>query len=45
MATTAAPGRVVVVGASLAGLSALEALRQEGYEGELIRRRRDDPAL
>jgi NADPH-dependent 2,4-dienoyl-CoA reductase/sulfur reductase-like enzyme len=27
---------VVVVGASLAGLSALEALRQEGYEGELI---------
>ncbi len=36
MATTAAPGRVVVVGASLAGLSALEALRQEGYEGELI---------
>jgi NADPH-dependent 2,4-dienoyl-CoA reductase/sulfur reductase-like enzyme len=32
----AAPGRVVVVGASLAGLSALEALRQEGYEGELI---------
>src|SRR5918996_5671289 len=30
------PGRVVVVGASLAGLSALEALRQEGYEGELI---------
>ena len=36
MATTAPPGRVVVVGASLAGLSALEALRQEGYEGELI---------
>jgi NADPH-dependent 2,4-dienoyl-CoA reductase/sulfur reductase-like enzyme len=28
--------RVVVVGASLAGLSALEALRQEGFEGELI---------
>jgi NADPH-dependent 2,4-dienoyl-CoA reductase/sulfur reductase-like enzyme len=27
---------VVVVGASLAGLSALETLRQEGYEGELI---------
>jgi len=30
------PNRVVVVGASLAGLSALEALRQEGFEGELI---------
>ena len=29
-------GRVVVVGASLAGLSALEALRQQGYDGELI---------
>jgi 3-phenylpropionate/trans-cinnamate dioxygenase ferredoxin reductase component len=28
--------RVVVVGASLAGLSALETLRQEGFEGELI---------
>ncbi|MGH9003533.1 MAG: FAD-dependent oxidoreductase, partial [Acidimicrobiia bacterium] len=28
--------RIVVVGASLAGLSALEALRSEGYEGELI---------
>jgi 3-phenylpropionate/trans-cinnamate dioxygenase ferredoxin reductase subunit len=27
---------VVVVGASLAGLSALEALRQDGFEGELI---------
>jgi NADPH-dependent 2,4-dienoyl-CoA reductase/sulfur reductase-like enzyme len=27
---------VVVVGASLAGLSALETLRQEGYEGELL---------
>ena len=36
MAAPAALGRVVVVGASLAGLSALEALRQEGYEGELI---------
>jgi NADPH-dependent 2,4-dienoyl-CoA reductase/sulfur reductase-like enzyme len=36
VATTAPPGRVVVVGASLAGLSALETLRQEGYEGELI---------
>ena len=36
MASSAAPGRVVVVGASLAGLSALETLRQEGYEGELI---------
>jgi 3-phenylpropionate/trans-cinnamate dioxygenase ferredoxin reductase subunit len=32
----APPGRVVVVGASLAGLSALETLRQEGYEGELV---------
>jgi NADPH-dependent 2,4-dienoyl-CoA reductase/sulfur reductase-like enzyme len=28
--------RIVVVGASLAGLSALEALRGAGYEGELI---------
>ena len=28
--------RVVVVGASLAGLSAVEALRGEGYDGELI---------
>ena len=28
--------RVVVVGASLAGLSAIEALRQEGFEGELV---------
>jgi 3-phenylpropionate/trans-cinnamate dioxygenase ferredoxin reductase component len=28
--------RVVVVGASLAGLSAMETLRQEGYEGELV---------
>ncbi len=36
MATSAPPGRVVVVGASLAGLSALEALRQEGFQGELI---------
>lgn len=36
MASAAPPGRVVVVGASLAGLSALETLRQEGYEGELI---------
>ena len=34
MATS--PGRVVVVGASLAGLSALETLRQEGFQGELI---------
>jgi NADPH-dependent 2,4-dienoyl-CoA reductase/sulfur reductase-like enzyme len=33
---SAPPGRVVVVGASLAGLSALEALRSEGFEGELI---------
>jgi NADPH-dependent 2,4-dienoyl-CoA reductase/sulfur reductase-like enzyme len=30
------PRRVVVVGASLAGLSALETLRQDGFEGELI---------
>jgi 3-phenylpropionate/trans-cinnamate dioxygenase ferredoxin reductase component len=30
------PGRVVVVGASLAGLSALETLRQDGFDGELI---------
>jgi len=36
VASAAHPGRVVVVGASLAGLSALETLRQEGYEGELI---------
>jgi 3-phenylpropionate/trans-cinnamate dioxygenase ferredoxin reductase component len=36
VAAPAPPVRVVVVGASLAGLSALEALRQEGYEGELM---------
>ena len=36
MVSAVPPERVVVVGASLAGLSALEALRQEGYEGELI---------
>jgi NADPH-dependent 2,4-dienoyl-CoA reductase/sulfur reductase-like enzyme len=36
LATAGPPGRVVVVGASLAGLSALETLRQEGFEGELI---------
>jgi NADPH-dependent 2,4-dienoyl-CoA reductase/sulfur reductase-like enzyme len=36
VAAAAPPGRVVVVGASLAGLSALEALRQDGFEGELI---------
>jgi 3-phenylpropionate/trans-cinnamate dioxygenase ferredoxin reductase component len=36
VAGPAVPERVVVVGASLAGLSALEALRQAGYEGELI---------
>ena len=36
MASVAPPGRVVVVGASLAGLSALETLRQDGFEGELI---------
>jgi NADPH-dependent 2,4-dienoyl-CoA reductase/sulfur reductase-like enzyme len=36
VASVAPPGRVVVVGASLAGLSALETLRQEGFEGELI---------
>ena len=29
-------GTVVVVGASLAGLSALEGLRQDGYQGELV---------
>jgi 3-phenylpropionate/trans-cinnamate dioxygenase ferredoxin reductase component len=34
--SVAPPGRVVVVGASLAGLSAMETLRQEGFEGELI---------
>jgi NADPH-dependent 2,4-dienoyl-CoA reductase/sulfur reductase-like enzyme len=28
--------RIVVVGASLAGLAALEALRSAGYEGELV---------
>ena len=31
-----APRRIVVVGASLAGLSALEALRSDGYTGELV---------
>ena len=36
MAVAAPPGRVVVVGASLAGLSAIETLRQDGFEGELI---------
>jgi NADPH-dependent 2,4-dienoyl-CoA reductase/sulfur reductase-like enzyme len=36
LAAAAPPGRVVVVGASLAGLSALETLRQDGFEGELI---------
>lgn len=36
VATSSLPGRVVVVGASLAGLSALETLRQEGFEGDLI---------
>jgi len=36
LAFAAPPGRIVVVGVSLAGLSALETLRQEGYEGELI---------
>ena len=36
MPDSAAPDRVVVVGASLAGLAAVETLRQEGYEGELI---------
>jgi 3-phenylpropionate/trans-cinnamate dioxygenase ferredoxin reductase component len=36
VAASPVPGRVVVVGASLAGLSALETLRQEGFEGELI---------
>src|SRR2546430_2113972 len=36
LAFAAPPGRIVGVGVSLAGLSALETLRQEGYEGELI---------
>lgn len=36
MTIAAPPGRVVVVGASLAGLSAIETLRQDGFEGELI---------
>jgi NADPH-dependent 2,4-dienoyl-CoA reductase/sulfur reductase-like enzyme len=36
LASSAPPGRIVVVGASLAGLSALETLRQDGFEGELI---------
>lgn len=36
MASPPALERVVVVGASLAGLSALETLRQDGFEGELI---------
>lgn len=36
MSTAPALRRIVVVGASLAGLSALEVLRQEGYEGELV---------
>jgi NADPH-dependent 2,4-dienoyl-CoA reductase/sulfur reductase-like enzyme len=36
LATSQPPGRVVVVGASLAGLSALETLRQEGFDGDLI---------
>jgi NADPH-dependent 2,4-dienoyl-CoA reductase/sulfur reductase-like enzyme len=36
LASSARPGRIVVVGASLAGLSALEALRQDGFDGELI---------
>jgi NADPH-dependent 2,4-dienoyl-CoA reductase/sulfur reductase-like enzyme len=34
--TRAGLRRVVVVGASLAGLSAIETLRQEGFEGELV---------
>jgi 3-phenylpropionate/trans-cinnamate dioxygenase ferredoxin reductase component len=36
LASSARPGRVVVVGASLAGLSAAETLRQDGFDGELI---------
>ena len=36
MASSAPPGRIVVVGASLAGLSALETLRQDGFDGDLI---------
>jgi len=30
------PGRIVIVGASLCGLSAAETLREEGYKGELV---------
>jgi NADPH-dependent 2,4-dienoyl-CoA reductase/sulfur reductase-like enzyme len=30
------PARVAIVGASLAGLSAAETLREKGFEGELI---------
>jgi len=33
---SARPGRIVVVGASLAGLSAVETLRQDGFDGELV---------
>lgn len=36
MAPSSSLERVVVVGASLAGLSALQTLRDEGFEGELI---------
>ncbi|SEM26835.1 NAD(P)/FAD-dependent oxidoreductase [Nonomuraea pusilla] len=35
MSSPAAPGRVVIVGASLAGLRAAETLRREGFRGEL----------
>ena len=36
MASSARSRRIVVVGASLAGLSALETLRQDGFDGELV---------
>ncbi|WP_197359451.1 FAD-dependent oxidoreductase, partial [Streptomyces clavuligerus] len=35
MPGTDRPGRIVVVGASLAGLRAAEALRDNGFTGEL----------
>ncbi len=35
---TAAPGRIVVVGAALAGLRAAEELRHQGYAGRIERR-------
>ena len=35
MSTFAETGRIVIVGASLAGLRAAEALREEGFRGQL----------